>query len=287
MYTQDVDEITCLCESCWGVTRRFHELFEMVRQSNVEKPLTQTLTVEPLLLDDADEETFYVDEYAAEASASDNDDGPISTEIEFLDVDQANIEIIAKHHNLQLNMIYNTTAKKESNTVEPAAAASPSTPSITTPPPTQPTRNENHYRTVVVTAESRPVEDAQQQQPKRSRRLKITDEINARIRAVLQTMSCELCSAEFESVDEVFAHYREQHSQSGYLRCCDYKRGSTEKLMDHIKKYHEDIPDTNAFFCYLCTYRGVHEKKFIRHLDSQHHVFGGFSEFTCDICGKM
>lgn len=245
-----------MCDSCWNVIRRFHELYEMVGKISREPVTTQSLCAEPLVYLDVE----VLDENADMMRLIDDDgDWPVSivpdTTVECLDAEQANAEMVAKNLENLPQILDNTTTPSTNYTIVES-------PSIVAPKKQQ-----------------------------RKGPLTITDEINARIRSALLTMSCELCPTEFVNVVEVNRHYRDKHSQAGFLRCCEQKHITTGSLLRHVEQFHENFDDdtnnTGALACAFCSYRSTSIRNVKNHLDLQHRVFGDFTQYSCDICQKM
>lgn len=120
--------------------------------------------------------------------------------------------------------------------------------------------------------------------PKGIKITKITGEVNDRIRFALKTLGCDLCPMVFASVANMTGHYRKEHSRPGYMRCCGVKFDTIKRLLIHIERIHEN---PNSFACAFCSFRSLTEGRMQRHLVVEHAVFGVFTEFSCDICGKV
>lgn len=61
-------------------------------------------------------------------------------------------------------------------------------------------------------------------------------------------MSCDLCEAPFDSVDQVLIHYRKVHKTEGYFKCCDKQFKKRSKLLDHINFVHFSV----TYNCDIC-----------------------------------
>lgn len=125
-------------------------------------------------------------------------------------------------------------------------------------------------------------------------------------------MNCALCSVVFGTIHDAVKHYRRCHQQTGYLSCCDKKVFRRCMALDHIQKHlnpdlhrcpkcnkvytnkstlrshmrrHKDI-EAERFVCDQCPERYSRMHALAKH-KRQEHNDGGVKEFGCDICGKL
>lgn len=61
-------------------------------------------------------------------------------------------------------------------------------------------------------------------------------------------MKCDLCNQRLESFADAQSHYRDVHSQKGYLTCCSRKFTQKSSLIDHLAFHSNPL----AFQCKLC-----------------------------------
>lgn len=111
-------------------------------------------------------------------------------------------------------------------------------------------------------------------------------EFNRRILKTMPIMSCELCPTVFESYAQVNRHYREKHQVAGFLRCCGKKYFGASRLKYHIQ-LHEGQESQNKNCCPFCVYRSSSEQAMLNHLHRSHRTFGDFKDYTCNICNKV
>lgn len=308
-------DIAYMCGVCLDATCRFHDLYEMVRQSFVQKCLLLERE-EYLEVDMAkDKEDFGVIFSSFAALKTKDEDktvenitscSPVSSvredeadeiiisvlpttieedmpTIEFLDMDKlAPAGSIAVIHNQSSQQLHEqTTIVQRTATVvqRPATVvqrpASNSTP--LTPTPIEDDRIIEHAYAMNASA-----------QPTIQQPYQNSVEFDQRILKTILKMTCELCPTEFQSYAQVNCHYREKHHVAGFLRCCGKQYFGASHLMYHITVHEGRGAMRNKNICCpFCVYRSNNEQPMLNHLHRTHRTFGDFKDFTCDICNKV
>lgn len=93
-------------------------------------------------------------------------------------------------------------------------------------------------------------------------------------------MKCDLCNQRLKSFADAQSHYRDVHSQKGYLTCCSRKFTQKSSLIDHLAFHSNPL----AFQCKLC------EKNLTSFSNLRTHVLLMHipqTRFQCDTCGKF
>lgn len=105
------------------------------------------------------------------------------------------------------------------------------------------------------------------------------DEQNDRVREFFQ-MRCDLCATEFELMHDAIKHYREEHGQPGYLKCCGKKFFKRGLVLDHIR-FHAD---PNAFHCASCSRSYISQVALKMHMTIRHHNQPLSKPLKCVVC---
>ncbi|XP_055626141.1 transcription factor grauzone-like [Toxorhynchites rutilus septentrionalis] len=119
--------------------------------------------------------------------------------------------------------------------------------------------------------------------PSKEYRSKPKEEIEEEDRQILEyfKFACELCHETAETFIELRRHFREQHGQRGYHRCCNKKLFKRCHLLEHIQVH----LNPNLYGCDLCS-KSFSSKEYLQLHKMQAHASEVDRPYKCDKCPK-
>lgn len=119
--------------------------------------------------------------------------------------------------------------------------------------------------------------------PSKEYRNKPKEAIEEEDRKILEYFKfiCELCQAATETFIELRKHFRDQHGQRGYHRCCNKKLFKRCHLLEHIQVH----LNPNLYGCDLCS-KSFSSKEYLQLHKMQSHATEVERPFKCDKCPK-
>jgi hypothetical protein len=92
--------------------------------------------------------------------------------------------------------------------------------------------------------------------------------------------TCDICSEPLESFSSALEHFKTDHNQPGYVKCCNRKFAKRSNLIAHLD-LHEN---PNKFTCNICGKKLTTKHNLSMHVTVQH---GDIKpEFLCDHCSR-
>lgn len=92
------------------------------------------------------------------------------------------------------------------------------------------------------------------------------------------SMTCDLCSDQFETFAKAKKHYRIVHQVPGYLTCCNRRFHRRGTALNHI--FYHSNPD--AFRCDLCDKRFADKGALKYHIENHQQLEQ--RAYKCDLC---
>ncbi|XP_062553332.1 transcription factor grauzone-like isoform X2 [Armigeres subalbatus] len=119
--------------------------------------------------------------------------------------------------------------------------------------------------------------------PSKEYRSKPKEEVEEEDRKILEYFKfiCELCQLPTDTFIDLRKHFREQHGQKGYHRCCNKKLFKRCHLLEHIQVH----LNPHLYGCEMCS-KSFSSKEYLQLHNMQCHAEQVERPFKCDKCPK-